>query len=134
MNDNVSPVSTPNNQMAVVSIVSAAIAWIVGGLGSCAAIFLGPVAICTGIIFLIGSIVAVVTGHMGRSQIKNSGGLQGGDSLAMFGLILGWIGLIINFLMLCLIIASISGLALLGPEVGDVFSEIINELELTPQP
>ena len=36
MNENNTAV--PNNQMAVISIVSAAIAWILGGLGSCAAI------------------------------------------------------------------------------------------------
>lgn len=128
MNENYSAV--PNNQMAVVSIVSAAVTWVLGGLGSCALTFLfPPAAICTGILFLVGSIVAVVTGHMGRSQIKNSGGTQGGDGLALFGLVLGWIGIVINLLLFCLLIASIFGLTLLGPEIGNVFSDIVRELE-----
>lgn len=131
MNENSTAV--PNNQMAVVSIVSAAITWVLGGLGSCALTFLfPPVVLCTGGVFLIGSIVAVVTGHMGRRQIKESGGLEGGDSLAMFGLILGWIGIALNLIVLCLAILSIFGLTLLGPEIGNVFSDIVRELETTP--
>jgi hypothetical protein len=131
MNENSTAV--PNNQMAVVSIVSAAITWVLGGLGSCALTFLfPPVVLCTGGVFLIGSIVAVVTGHMGRRQIKESGGLEGGDSLAMFGLILGWIGIALNVIMLCLVILSIFGLTLMGPEIGNVFSDIVRELESTP--
>ena len=130
MNENSTAV--PNNQMAVVSIVSAAITWIVGGLGSCALTFLfPPVVLCTGSVFLIGSIVAVVTGHMGRRQIKESGGMQGGDSLAMFGLILGWIGVALNLIMLCLVVLSIFGVAFMGPEIGNVFSDIVRELEAT---
>lgn len=128
MSDNYSAV--PNNQMAVISIVAAAITWIVGGLGSCALTFVfAPAALCTGGVFLIGSIVAVVTGHMGRRQIKESGGMQGGDSLAMFGLILGWAGIALNLIMFCLMIMGIFGLTLLGPEIGNVFSDIVRELE-----
>ena len=128
MNENYTAV--PNNQMAVISIVAAAITWIVGGLGSCALTFVfAPAALCTGRIFLIGSIVAVVTGHMGRRQIKESGGMQGGDSLAMFGLILGWVGIALNLIMFCLVIMAVFGLTLMGPEIGNVFSDIVRELE-----
>ncbi|MCB9421016.1 MAG: DUF4190 domain-containing protein [Ardenticatenaceae bacterium] len=130
MNENYTAV--PNNQMAVISIVSAAVAWVLGGLGSCALTFVfPPVALCTGGLFLIGSIVAVVTGHMGRKQIKESSGMQGGDSLAMFGLILGWVGIAINLLILCLALMAIFGLTLMGPEIGNVFSDIVRELETT---
>ena len=76
----------------------------------------------------IGSIVAVVTGHMGRKQIKESGGAEGGDSLALYGLILGWIGIVINLLILCLAIMAVFGLTLMGPEIGNVFSDIVREL------
>jgi hypothetical protein len=127
MNENSTAV--PNNQMALISIISAAVAWILGGLGSCAAILLGPAALCTGAIFLIGSIVAVVTGHMGRKQIKESDGTQGGDSLAMFGLILGWVGIALNLIMFCLVIMAVFGLTLMGPEIGNVFSDIVRDLE-----
>ena len=122
--------AVPNNQMAVISIVAAAVSWILGGLGSCALTFMfPPAALCTGGIFLIGSIVAVVTGHMGRKQIKESGGMQGGDSLAMFGLILGWVGIALNLIMFCLVILAVFGLTLMGPEIGSVFSDIVRELE-----
>ena len=122
--------AVPNNQMAVISIVAAAVSWILGGLGSCALTFMfPPAALCTGGIFLIGSIVAVVTGHMGRKQIKESDGMQGGDSLAMFGLILGWVGIALNLIMLCLVILAVFGLTLMGPEIGSVFSDIVRELE-----
>jgi hypothetical protein len=125
--------AVPNNQMAVISIVSAAVTWILGGLGSCALTFVfPPVVLCTGGLFLIGSIVAVVTGHMRRRQIKESGSLQGGDNLAMFGLILGWVGIALNLIMFCLVILSIFGLTLMGPEIGNVFSDIVRELETTP--
>lgn len=128
MNENSTAV--PNNQMAVISIVAAAVTWILGGLGSCVLTFVfPPVALCTGGLFLIGSIVAVVTGHMGRKQIKESGGMQGGDSLAMFGLILGWVGIALNLLMFCLAIMAVFGLTLMGPEIGNVFSDIVRELE-----
>lgn len=128
MNENYTAV--PNNQMAVISIASAAVTWILGGLGSCALTFVfPPVALCTGGLFLIGSIVAVVTGHMGRKQIKESNGTQGGDSLALFGLILGWVGIAVNLIMFCLVIMAVFGLTLMGPEIGNVFSDIVRELE-----
>ncbi|MFT4198619.1 MAG: DUF4190 domain-containing protein [Pseudoxanthomonas sp.] len=39
---------------------------------------------------LIGSVVAIVTGHMARKEIRNGGGALEGDGLALAGLILGW--------------------------------------------
>jgi hypothetical protein len=127
--------TTQNNQMAVVSVIAAGISWVIGGLGSCALFFLVPPAsLCTGIVFLIGSIAAVVTGHIGRSQIKQGGNLEGGEGMALTGLILGWVGVAINLILLCLFILGIFGLVLMGPEIGNVFSDIIRDLEMTPQP
>jgi hypothetical protein len=118
--------------MALISIISAGIGWIVGGLGTCAfTFFFPPVSLCTGIVFFVGSIVSVVTGHLGRRQIKASGGLEGGDGMALTGLILGWIGVAITLLLFCLIVI---GIVLLGPEIGNIYSDIIRELEMTPQP
>jgi hypothetical protein len=127
--------AVPNNQMAVISAVLAAVAWVVGLLGSCILFFVFPVAtFCTGAVFLITSLAAVITGYMARSQIKNSAGAEGGEGLAMFGLIGGAVALVLAVLGLCLIpVATIAGLSLLGPDVGNVFSEIIRELE-TPIP
>jgi hypothetical protein len=60
----------PTNTMAVVALV----AGLVG-------LFVIP---------FIGSIVAVVTGHMSRKQIRETG--ENGDGMAVAGLVTGWIG------------------------------------------
>ena len=44
-------------------------------------------------IYWIGSILAIVFGHVALSQIKKSGGTQGGRGMAIAGLVLGYIGL-----------------------------------------
>ncbi|HEX6384260.1 MAG TPA: DUF4190 domain-containing protein [Anaerolineae bacterium] len=123
-----------NNPMALTSIISAAVAWVVGALASCALAFVfPPFSLCTGIVFIVGSVVAVVSGHIGRRQIRQSGGLQGGDSLALTGLVLGWIGIAVNLLLFCFLVLGIFGLIALGPQIGNVFSDIVRELS-TPAP
>lgn len=50
----------------------------------------------------IGSIVAVITGHLAKKEIRESGGTLGGDGMALAGLILGYtmIGLAILSLII----------------------------------
>ena len=38
----------------------------------------------------IGAVVAVITGHMARSEIRNNPATKEGDGLALAGVILGW--------------------------------------------
>lgn len=64
------PMAPKNNILAVVALISAI-----------ASLTLVP---------FIGSIVAVITGHMSLSQIKFSG--EGGRGMALAGVIIGWIG------------------------------------------
>jgi hypothetical protein len=45
-----------------------------------------------GIFICIGSIPAVIMGHMGLNRINRSGGTQGGRGIAIAGIILGWVG------------------------------------------
>jgi hypothetical protein len=47
-----------------------------------------------GILWLgwLGSIAAVIFGHVALAQIKRSGGREGGQGLAVAGLVLGWFG------------------------------------------
>jgi type II secretory pathway pseudopilin PulG len=52
------------------------------------------------------SIAAVILGHMARTEIKKSAGRQGGDGMALAGLILGYLG--ISLVPLILIIAAIA--------------------------
>lgn len=56
---------------------------------------------------MLGTIVAIVTGHMARREIRASGGRLDGDGLAIGGLVLGWlavalwvVGLLVFFLFL----------------------------------
>jgi hypothetical protein len=42
--------------------------------------------------FGLGSLLAVILGHMAKREIDRTGGRQGGRGLAIAGLILGWLG------------------------------------------
>jgi hypothetical protein len=111
------------NPLAIASLITGIAAWVIGGLGSCVAVLLfAPFTICTWIIYFGGSIGAAVAGHMARSQIRQSSGAQTGGGLALTGIVLGWTGLALSCLGPVFIIGL---LALLGPAVGDVFSDIL---------
>ena len=117
---------TETNKMALTSAISAGVAWVIGGLGTCGSFFLfPPLAICTGIIFFVGSLAAAITGYLGRNQIRDSGGAQTGEGLAMTGLVLGGIGTV---LAICTVVAAILITILIGPAIANVFSNIF----LTP--
>ncbi|MBN2548434.1 MAG: DUF4190 domain-containing protein [Anaerolineales bacterium] len=77
------PYSTPNSSLALISLIT-------GILG----LTFFP---------LIGSIVAIVTGMMARKEIRESGGALGGDGLATAGLVLGWIGVGLGVIGLCVV-------------------------------
>lgn len=62
-----------NSTLAVVSLVSGILGWT-----------LAP---------FIGSIVAVVTGHMARKEIRDNPATKDGDGLAIAGLIMGWVSI-----------------------------------------
>jgi hypothetical protein len=63
----------------------------------------------------LASIIAVITGHMARKEIRNSNGMIEGDGLALTGLITGWAMIalsILGLIMIFLFFGSI--LAFLG--------------------
>jgi hypothetical protein len=82
--------SPPTNTMAVVSLVSGIVAW-----------FILP---------LLAAIVAIITGHMARNEIRNSHGMQGGDALALIGLILGYLNLVVSCIVPILVLGGFVGL------------------------
>lgn len=45
---------------------------------------------------VVGAIIAVITGHMAKKEIRESRGLLGGDGLATAGLILGYSNIILG--------------------------------------
>jgi len=116
------------NKMALVSVISAAVGWVLGGLSSCAGIILPPIGICGGIVFLIGNVVGVVTGYLGRKQIRESMGEQTGEGMGLTGLILGGLGTVLAICALVIVLI----LVVSGPAIGTVFSNIISDLETQP--
>jgi len=63
---------------------------------------------------LVGAIVAVVCGHLARSEIRRSQGQIEGDGLAVVGLVLGYVQLAFGFILLLFAIAAI----VLGLSIG----------------
>lgn len=62
---------------------------------------------------LLGSLVAIITGHMARSEIRGAAGRMDGDGLALAGLILGWIAVGLALLTILLVVFFFGGLAVL---------------------
>jgi hypothetical protein len=47
-------------------------------------------------IFGVGSILAIITGHIARHQVRKSDGTETGKHLAFFALLIAYVGLIIG--------------------------------------
>ena len=65
------------------------------------------------IIPFIGSVVAVITGHMSLSQIKRTG--ENGRGMALAGTIVGWVGIGLSIIGFFILIAWISWIASNAP-------------------
>ena len=63
---------------------------------------------------LIGSIVAIVTGHMARGEIRRAPERLEGDGLALAGLILGYSMLVVGIIGIVLALVFFGGLIWLG--------------------
>ncbi len=83
-------VQLPNSTAAIVSLVFGILSWVA--------------------LPFIGSIVAIVAGHIGRREVAQSNGRLGGGGLALAGLILGYLQIVLFALAICAFI----GLAILG--------------------
>jgi len=79
--------SAPTNQLAIVSLVAGV-----------ASYFLFPV---------IGAVIAIITGHMARSQIRKTG--ESGNGLAVAGLILGYVHLALGLLIGLFVVVVVLG-------------------------
>ena len=62
----------------------------------------------------VASIVAIITGHMARSEIRRRPAELEGDGLALTGLILGWLNVIMLGLGLLVLVLFFGGLAWLA--------------------
>jgi len=75
-----------DSSLAIVSLIAGIIGWTV--------------------IPFIGSIVAVITGHLAKKEIRESGGAMAGDGMALAGLILGYT--MIGFVLLAAIVVIVA--------------------------
>lgn len=106
--------SSQTNTMAIISVISGVVSWVA--------------------LPFIGGIVAIVTGHMARNEIKSNPGMQG-DGLAIAGLILGYLhmitfcGGVLLFLLIFGGVVGLSGCAILS-EAGQPSSMIIPPIPL----
>lgn len=75
------PAVVPNSNLAVISLVSGILSWVV--------------------LPLIAAIVAIITGHMARNEIRQSGGSLTGDGLALIGMVLGYAQIALIILAVC---------------------------------
>ena len=97
-----------NSTLAIVSLVSGIVSWI--------------------LLPLVGAIVAVITGHLAKKEIRNSMGQLTGSGMATVGLISGYIQLVLVVIIPLCAVCVIVILALLGPSIGNVFSNIVMDI------
>jgi hypothetical protein len=100
----VTPPSAQTSTLAVVSLVAGLLTWL--------------------IFPIVGAIIAIATGHMARTEIAKSVGRLSGNGLALTGLILGYAQIFLLVIPFCVIVL----LALLGPAIGNVFSNIVADI------
>jgi uncharacterized protein involved in response to NO len=85
---------TKTSTMAIISLIAGITGW--------------------SILPFLGSIVAIITGHMAQSEIKKSGGKITGKGMAVAGLILGYLSIALGLCLICVfIILPLLGLTLI---------------------
>jgi len=89
---------TRTNTLAIVSMVAGIVGWVA--------------------VPLVAHVVAVVTGHMARGQIRDAAGTEDGDAFALIGLVLGYLGLVGGCVIAILVVLFFGGLAAAMTAVG----------------
>jgi hypothetical protein len=92
--------ATPRNTstLAIVSLVSGILGW--------------------SFVPWLGSLVAIVTGHLARAEIRREPDRLEGDGMAVVGLVLGYAMLVLSLLVLALIVLFFGGLAVVLGYLG----------------
>lgn len=57
---------------------------------------------------IVCSVLAIIFGYSARNEIAASGGAQTGESYALAGIILGWVGLAIHAIWLTIVIIAVA--------------------------
>ena len=92
------PVMSHTSTMAIISLVA--------GIGTWT------------ILPAIAAIVAIITGHMAKNEIKKSGGTVTGNGMATAGLVLGYIQIAV-FACLCVVVIVMLALGISIPFIGN---------------
>lgn len=108
------PVTPPNNKMALTSMVGGIVGWVLWVLILCAGAVItlatfGLAGICFAIIGylpVIPWLAAVITGHMGIAQVARTG--ERGRGMAIAGLIMGYLGVALILCWLALTVVGVS--------------------------
>lgn len=85
--------SRPTSPLAIVSLVAGILGWTV--------------------VPVLGALVAIVTGHLARSEVRRSNGAMDGDGLAIGGLVLGYLSIALAVIAVILAVLFFGGLAAL---------------------
>lgn len=72
----------------------------------------------------LGSLGAIITGHMARSEIRRSAGTIDGDGFAIVGLVLGWGSVIITIGGILIAVMFFGGIAALLAWLGFLSSQL----------
>ena len=71
---------------------------------------------------MLGSIVAIIFGHIAKSEIKKSNGMVTGNGMATAGLILGYVSVALGICLACIWVLVVAGLITLPfafPTIGN---------------
>jgi Domain of unknown function (DUF4190) len=94
------PTGLRNSTMAIISLIGGIAGWTV--------------------LPFLGSIVAIICGHMAKSEIKKSAGMVGGNGMATAGLILGYLSIALGVCLLCVfVLLPLLGIGLSIPFLGN---------------
>jgi hypothetical protein len=77
-------------------------------------------------LFWLGSILAVIFGHIALSQIKRSMGALTGRGMAVAGLVLGYVGI-------ALLVASIAAAVIVGPSTASAAQCALDRIVLSSE-
>ncbi|HEY4025329.1 MAG TPA: DUF4190 domain-containing protein [Candidatus Dormibacteraeota bacterium] len=88
------PADRPTNSLAIVSLVAGLASYVV--------------------VPVIGAVVAIITGHMARGQIRRTE--ESGSGLALAGLILGYVHLLLVLIVVAIVVilTIVAGVAIFG--------------------
>lgn len=96
------PLIKKDSALAIVSLVSGLVGWT--------------------FIPIIGAIAAIITGHLAKKEIRDSGGTMSGDGMALAGLILGYVQIGLTLLAIIVIVICAIAMVPIFQNVGNFYS------------